>query len=125
MIPLAISPSQILLDSCQCLKLGDFSLACTAEGEGSVEVSAIFEATRWAFASQKKAARVGRQVPARRLATHNSPSLFYTAPEVLMGGAQFTFSSDLWSLGCVLFEMCTGQWVYVCVRVCYVLCTLE
>ena len=111
---------QILLDSCQCLKLGDFSLACTAEGETGVELSAIFEATRRTLVGLKKAAREG--MPVRHVATPNVPSLFYTAPEVLAGGAQFTFSSDLWSLGCVLFEMCTGQCVSVCMCVCVCLC---
>lgn len=101
-----LRPTNILLDSCQCLKLGDFSLACPAEGDSGVEVSAIFEATRRTLVGQKRAAREG--VSARHVATPNVPSLFYTAPEVLAGGGQFTFSSDLWSLGCVLFEMCTG-----------------
>ena len=36
--------------------------------------------------------------------------LKYTAPEVLQGG-EITLLSDLWSLGCVLYEMCTGNFV--------------
>ena len=125
MATISLAPQQVLLDSCQSLKLGDFSLACAAGGEGKVEVSAIFEASRRAFEDQKKAATVGVRVPARRLTMPNSPSLFYTAPEVLAGGTQFSFSSDLWSLGCMLFEMCTGVCVcvYVCVCVLVCLCT--
>lgn len=32
---------------------------------------------------------------------------FYTAPEVIRG-AEFSVSSDLWSLGCILYEMFAG-----------------
>jgi len=32
----------------------------------------------------------------------------YLAPEVLQGG-EITILSDLWSLGCVLYEMFTGK----------------
>lgn len=103
-----LHPTSILLDSCQCLKLSDFSLACTADGDRVVEVSAIYEASRRALATQKKAVEAGIHVPARHVGTLNVPSLFYTAPEILAGGTQFTFSSDIWSLGCVMFEMCTG-----------------
>ena len=39
----------------------------------------------------------------------SAPSPFYVAPEIFSGG-QFTFASDLWSLGCLLFEMCAGVW---------------
>ena len=35
---------------------------------------------------------------------------FYTAPEVLRGG-EYSISSDLWSLGCVFYEMCAGMFV--------------
>ena len=33
---------------------------------------------------------------------------FYTAPEILRGG-EYSVSSDLWSLGCILYEMFTGK----------------
>ena len=37
----------------------------------------------------------------------------YTAPEVLQGG-DITLLSDLWSLGCVVYEMFTGKFCFVC-----------
>lgn len=35
-------------------------------------------------------------------------NFFYTAPEVLRGG-EYSISSDLWSLGCILYEMFSGK----------------
>ncbi|TNJ28659.1 Kinase, NEK [Giardia muris] len=32
----------------------------------------------------------------------------YMAPEMLTGGGMFSLKSDLWSLGCVMYFMCTG-----------------
>ena len=37
---------------------------------------------------------------------------FYTAPEVLRGG-EYSISSDLWSLGCIFYEMCAGMIVFL------------
>ena len=34
-------------------------------------------------------------------------NLFYTAPEILRGG-EHSMSSDLWSVGCIFYEMFTG-----------------
>ena len=36
------------------------------------------------------------------------PSPFYASPEVFVG-SEFSLASDLWSLGCVVFEMLTGE----------------
>lgn len=33
---------------------------------------------------------------------------FYIAPEILRG-AEYSTSSDLWSLGCILYEMFSGK----------------
>ncbi|CAF3826828.1 unnamed protein product [Rotaria magnacalcarata] len=38
-------------------------------------------------------------------------NFFYTAPEVLRGG-EYSVSSDLWSLGCILYEMFAGRQLY-------------
>ena len=36
-------------------------------------------------------------------------TFFYSAPEVLMGVDKCDFKLDVWSLGCVLYEMCVGH----------------
>ncbi len=36
-------------------------------------------------------------------------SRFYRAPEVLLGIMPFSLPIDMWSLGCILFEMHTGE----------------
>ena len=36
---------------------------------------------------------------------------FYTAPEIFRG-TEFTVSSDLWSVGCILYEMFAGKKIF-------------
>jgi serine/threonine protein kinase len=35
-------------------------------------------------------------------------SRYYRSPEISLGGLQYSYPSDMWSLGCLLVEMYTG-----------------
>merc|ERR1719247_2611472 len=41
--------------------------------------------------------------------THEVVTLWYRAPEVLLGEERYATPMDIWSLGCILAEMATGQ----------------
>lgn len=41
--------------------------------------------------------------------THEVVTLWYRAPEVLLGQQRYATSIDIWSMGCILAEMATGQ----------------
>ena len=94
-----LSPSKIILDGSGILKLGNFTLA-KLEGElddfddGSSDLGFEF----------------GQEEGLSRRLIRCLP--FYVAPEVLQGAA-YTKQSDLWSLGCLLFECFTGKPPYV------------
>jgi serine/threonine protein kinase len=36
-------------------------------------------------------------------------TLWYRAPEVLLGYQNYSFLVDMWSIGCVFVELITGQ----------------
>lgn len=40
--------------------------------------------------------------------THEVVTLWYRAPEILMGQKKYTPSIDLWSIGCIYAEMLNG-----------------
>ena len=120
------APLQVILDSCQCLKLSDFSLAQLVEEESSTyhhkNKDNIMHAAKVAFEQHHMKRQSFEQYQTSVHTTEHSseaaplaedsavvsaPSPFYVAPEIFSGG-QFTFASDLWSLGCLLFEPCTG-----------------
>ena len=45
-------------------------------------------------------------------ATTNSKkvvTLWYRAPEILLGGRQYSTGVDMWSIGCIFAEMCTKK----------------
>lgn len=43
-----------------------------------------------------------------RVYTHEVVTLWYRAPEVLLGAARYSTPVDVWSIGCIFAEMATG-----------------
>merc|ERR1719160_1308775 len=48
------------------------------------------------------------QIPLRAY-THEVVTLWYRAPEILLGQAKYATPMDIWSLGCIVTEMATAQ----------------
>ncbi|KAI4148505.1 MAG: hypothetical protein LQ340_005062 [Diploschistes diacapsis] len=44
-----------------------------------------------------------------RTYTHEVVTLWYRAPEILLGGRQYSTGVDIWSIGCIFAEMCTRK----------------
>jgi len=40
--------------------------------------------------------------------THEVVTLWYRAPEVLLGAKEYSLGVDSWSIGCIFFELMTG-----------------
>ena len=45
----------------------------------------------------------------QRRKSNSIVSLWYRAPEVLLGYQNYSFLVDMWSIGCVFVELITGQ----------------
>jgi serine/threonine protein kinase len=101
-----LQPEKICLDSCSTLKLSDFTLAFK-KGE---KPPFIFppHSSYSTLTPLNSTATCGSQNRGSSYEPSLSPSPFYVAPECLQGEV-FSFNSDLWSLGCVIFELCTGM----------------
>ncbi|XP_037944703.1 cyclin-dependent kinase 1-like [Teleopsis dalmanni] len=41
--------------------------------------------------------------------TNKIVTLWYRAPEILLGSPRYTFAVDIWSIGCIFVEMATGK----------------
>jgi serine/threonine protein kinase len=39
-------------------------------------------------------------------------TLYYMAPEIILGDSSFTESIDLWSIGCIIYELLTGKYLF-------------
>ncbi|XP_034488824.1 cyclin-dependent kinase 1-like [Drosophila innubila] len=44
-----------------------------------------------------------------RVLTHEVVTLWYRPPEILLGSARYSCPVDIWSIGCILFEMATSK----------------
>ncbi|VDN58113.1 unnamed protein product, partial [Dracunculus medinensis] len=49
-----------------------------------------------------------KSVPSRTF-SHEVVTLWYRPPDVLLGSTNYSTSLDLWGVGCILAEMCTGS----------------
>ncbi|XP_063577690.1 serine/threonine-protein kinase ULK4 isoform X6 [Pongo abelii] len=95
-----ISPRKILLEGPGTLKFSNFCLA-KVEGENLEEFFAL-------VAAEEGGGDSGENVLKKSMKSRVKGSPVYTAPEVVRG-AEFSISSDLWSLGCLLYEMFSGK----------------
>ena len=104
---------QVLLDNCQMLKLSDFTLARSIEDADKEVPYDLKRAAQVAFGECSSEDRTERErggidrVPGV-LPLDAVPSPFYAAPELFEGG-KFGKASDLWSLGVLTYELCTGE----------------
>ncbi|XP_022377145.1 serine/threonine-protein kinase ULK4 isoform X2 [Enhydra lutris kenyoni] len=95
-----LSPGKILLEGPGTLKFSNFCLA-KVEGENLEEFFAL-------VAAEEGGGDSGENVLKKTVKSRAKGSLTYTAPEILRG-ADFSITSDLWSLGCLLYEMFSGK----------------
>ncbi|XP_059801701.1 serine/threonine-protein kinase ULK4 isoform X3 [Hypanus sabinus] len=94
-----LNPAKILVDGPGTLKYSNFSLA-KAEGENLEEFFALI--------GTDDDVSEGNEETQKKSKSRTQGSTLYMAPEVVKG-EDCSPTSDLWSLGCVLYEMFTGK----------------
>ncbi|KAK1795135.1 hypothetical protein P4O66_010317 [Electrophorus voltai] len=95
-----LTPSKVLLDGPGTLKYSNFCLA-KAQGENLEEFFALVMSEEGGDSKESSTSR-------KYIKNRTQGSLLYCAPEVLRGEATSIFT-DLWALGCILYEMFTGK----------------
>ncbi|KAM9488268.1 serine/threonine-protein kinase ULK4 [Clarias gariepinus] len=95
-----VSPAKILLDGLGALKYSNFCLA-KAQGENLDEFFAL-------VMSDEGGDNKESPTPQKNIKNRTQGSVLHCAPEVLRGEST-SIASDLWGLGCILYEMFIGR----------------
>ncbi|KAG5856794.1 hypothetical protein ANANG_G00011670 [Anguilla anguilla] len=99
-----ITPAKILLDGPGTLKYSNFCLS-KAYGESQEDV---IRRVMMSDEGGGGGGEGGETTPRKNIKNRIQGSPMYCAPE-LVQGEDCTIASDLWSLGCILYEMFTGK----------------
>ena len=115
----------MVLDTCDCLKLSDFCLAQSSQDpspDTNQQATFLSDARVW-FQTEQQSKDRSKTEPKVAKREHRIPvgwsspappttdyltSPFYAAPELFAGSA-FSVATDMWSLGCVVFELLVGR----------------
>eukprot|EP00058_Branchiostoma_floridae_P012973 XP_002598461.1 hypothetical protein BRAFLDRAFT_230861 [Branchiostoma floridae] len=97
-----LNPRKILLDGPGVLKLSNFSLARVEEED----LEEFFRQTSAEYEQSEDHGDASDDSAPKKRRTLGSP--VYMAPEILQGD-QHSMQSDLWALGCLLYELFTGN----------------
>lgn len=92
-----LKPQNLLIDKQGKLKLADFGLSRAF----SVPVRTYTHEV-WACASNARVVSLWLLCP-------QVVTLWYRAPEILLGGKKYSTAVDVWSIGCIFAEMVTGR----------------
>lgn len=116
-----LSPSKILLDSRGNLKLSDFSLASDNINKSVLpwtwaELCECIDKFYIAWAEEKETESrdtLELSMKARWISFSSFPCIFYLSPESLTPSMEFTSQSDLWSVGCIIYELWRGACPFI------------
>jgi len=103
-----LKPSNILLNEFGVLKLSDFALARSIPESAESSGKEGFEGKSNADAPDGHTEASDRQ-PSQHSTSRFSGTPCYMAPELFLDDGVHSFASDLWSLGCVLYELAVGR----------------
>jgi len=108
-----IKPSNILIGKDGEPKLADFGLARTLRGSQQEHLLKIVEKRQQQLGGKQQDNHLVfenvKEMNEVKYLTDYVASRWYRAPEILLGSDSYSFSSDIWSLGCVFAEMLLGR----------------